>query len=95
MHRAMIESPGGGNADRLLTIAIEGDSFLHNMVRILVGTLMDVARGKLEEGTIARALREPSRAGRAQLGMTAPAHGLSLESIAVELPEGAGEPWPQ
>jgi tRNA pseudouridine38-40 synthase len=81
-------------SERGLIIAIEGDGFLHNMVRILVGTLMDVARGKLDEGTIARTLAEPSRAGRAQLGMTAPAHGLSLESIDVELPEGAGEPWP-
>ena len=41
---------------RLWTITIEGNSFLYNMVRILVGTLVDVARDNLPEGTIARAL---------------------------------------
>jgi tRNA pseudouridine38-40 synthase len=92
MHRVGVERQT--HEPRLVSIAIEGDGFLHNMVRILVGTLMDVARGKLEEGTIARALAEPSRAMRAKLGMTAPAHGLALEKIDVELPPGTGSPWP-
>jgi tRNA pseudouridine38-40 synthase len=99
MHRVGVElSSHGHSASRLVSILIEGDGFLHNMVRILVGTLMDVARGKLDEGTIARTLGEGAalgRAGRARLGMTAPAHGLSLERVNIDLPEGAGEPWPQ
>ncbi len=77
---------------RVVSVVIEGDAFLYNMVRILVGTLIDVARGKLEEGTIARAIRAKERSGA---GMTAPAHGLTLEWIDVVLPEGASDPWPQ
>jgi len=72
-------------------ITIEGSAFLYNMVRILVGTLVDVARGHLPEGTIARALEKKYRAAA---GQTAPAHGLVLEHVDVELPEGAGERWP-
>lgn len=77
---------------RRWSIAIEGTAFLHNMVRILVGTLVDVGRGHLRAGAIARAIagRERSMAGQ-----TAPAHGLTLESIDLELPEGAGERWPR
>jgi tRNA pseudouridine38-40 synthase len=80
---------------RLLGVVIEGNAFLYNMVRILVGTLMDVARGRLEEGTIARAIAAKDRR---LAGTTAPAHGLTLEEVFVELPdqpEGAGERWPQ
>lgn len=73
------------------SIAIEGSAFLYNMVRILVGTLVDVARGNLEEGAIVRALAGKDRA---LAGQTAPPHGLVLDHIDVELPEGAGERWP-
>lgn len=74
-----------------VSITIEGSAFLYNMVRILVGTLVDVARGNLEEGAIARALAGKDRA---LAGQTAPAHGLVLDHIDVDLPEGAGERWP-
>lgn len=77
---------------RRWSVSIEGDAFLYNMVRILVGTLVDVGRGRLEEGTIARALRGKSRS---LAGQTAPPHGLTLEAIDVALPTGASEPWPQ
>ena len=76
---------------RRWSICIEGNAFLYNMVRILVGTLVDVARGHLEEGTIARALAGKDRA---LAGQTAPAHGLTLQSIELEMPEGSGERWP-
>jgi tRNA pseudouridine38-40 synthase len=72
-------------------IVIEGNAFLYNMVRILVGTLMDVARGHLDEGAIQRALASQKRG---DAGMTAPAHGLVLEHVYVDLPPEAGEPWP-
>jgi tRNA pseudouridine38-40 synthase len=77
---------------RILSIVVEGTAFLYNMVRIMVGTLLDVARGKLPEGAAARALvvRE-----RRLAGMTAPALGLTLEEVHVDLPEGAGEAWPR
>lgn len=78
-------------SERLASITIEGTAFLYNMVRILVGTLVDVARGHLEEGTISRALIGKDRA---LAGQTAPAHGLTLVWIDVALPEGSGERWP-
>lgn len=77
---------------RVLGIVVEGDAFLHNMVRILAGTLVDVARGRLEEGAIARALASKERR---QAGTTAPAHGLVLEEVRLDVPEEAGEPWPR
>lgn len=76
---------------RLFGVTIEGTAFLYNMVRILVGTLVDVARGHLPEGTIARALVEKDRA---IAGQTAPAQGLVLAAIDVTLPEPRGERWP-
>ena len=72
-------------------MAVEGQAFLYNMVRIMVGTLFDVARGKLGEDAVLRALEGKERR---LAGTTAPAHGLTLEHIDVELPSGAGEPWP-
>ncbi len=77
---------------RRLDVVVEGDAFLYNMVRILVGTMLDVARGRLPPGAVARALEARERRAA---GTTAPAHGLVLEQVNVELPEGAGEPWPR
>lgn len=90
IHAVSVE-PDDASA-RVWSVVIEGNAFLYNMVRILVGTLVDVARGHLDEGTIARALASRDRS---QAGQTAPAQGLVLEHIDVELPEGAGEPWPR
>lgn len=77
--------------DRRVSIFVEGSAFLYNMVRILVGTLVDVARGHLDEGTIAKALAAKDRS---IAGQTAPAHGLTLQNIDLALPEGTGEAWP-
>jgi tRNA pseudouridine38-40 synthase len=78
--------------DRVVSIVIEGNAFLYNMVRIIVGTLVEVARGKLAEGATLRTFA--SRA-RASAGPTAPAHGLTLEWVDVVLPDDAGAPWPR
>lgn len=76
---------------RVFRVVVEGNAFLYNMVRIVVGTLVDVARGHLPEGTIGRALE-----GRARglAGQTAPPHGLELEAVDLELPAETGERWP-
>ncbi len=63
---------------RLLSIRVTGNAFLYNMVRIIAGTLVDVGRGKRERGAIQRALADGDRL---HLGMTAPAGGLFLEAI--------------
>jgi len=50
-----------------------------------------VGRGRLAEGTAARALETKDRR---VAGTTAPAHGLVLEKVHLDLPEGAGATWP-
>ena len=61
-----------------LRIFFEADGFLYNMVRIMVGTLLEIARGRLPEGCISEiiASRERERAG-----YTAPAEGLYLWEV--------------
>jgi tRNA pseudouridine38-40 synthase len=87
--RAAEVTEGSGNA-HLLYIDIEGDGFLHNMVRILVGTLADVARGRLDEGAVARAIASRDRR---DAGITAPGEGLYLEHVILD-DEGT-EAWPR
>jgi tRNA pseudouridine38-40 synthase len=86
-----VEVEGEGDP-RVVAVVVEGDAFLYNMVRILVGTLVDVARGRLPAGAVARALEARDRRAA---GTTAPAHGLVLEHVDVDLPEQVGEPWPR
>jgi tRNA pseudouridine38-40 synthase len=74
---------------RILSIDVVGNAFLHNMVRIIVGSLVDVARGCLAPGTLQRAL---TSLRRADLGMTAPACGLYLERIEHTLQ--SADVWP-
>ncbi|MFC7372625.1 tRNA pseudouridine(38-40) synthase TruA [Fictibacillus iocasae] len=63
------------------TITIRGDGFLYNMVRIIVGTLLDVGQGKIEPGSISELLRARDRT---KAGKTAPAHGLYLNRVFYE-----------
>lgn len=73
----------------LVSIDVEGDGFLHNMVRILVGTAVDVGLGRKPEGTIAAALQSGDRA---RAGQTAPPDGLYLDALRLEVE--ALERWP-
>jgi tRNA pseudouridine38-40 synthase len=61
-----------------LTLLITGNGFLYNMVRIIAGTQISVGIGKLALGAFARALASGSRL---DLGVTAPAHGLTLMEV--------------
>lgn len=70
-------------------VLITGNRFMHNMVRIIVGTLVDVGRGHLPPGAMRRALESRNRA---DLGMTAPAAGLTLEHV--ELDHFGEDGWP-
>jgi tRNA pseudouridine38-40 synthase len=67
-------------------IAVEGDGFLYNMVRNLVGTLIEVGRGKWQPERIDRIL---ATCDRRLAGPTAPAEGLCL--AAVHYPPHIGE----
>ena len=62
----------------LLELRVVGDGFLRGMVRSLVGTLLEVGRGKRSVGDF-RALLEGRP--RSEAGPTAPAHGLVLERV--------------
>ena len=61
-----------------LTFRVRGDGFLRGMVRALVGTLLEVGRGRRGVDDLAALL---TGGDRAQAGATAPAHGLSLERV--------------
>jgi tRNA pseudouridine38-40 synthase len=62
----------------LLVYDVEGDGFLRHMVRAIVGTLVEVGRGRRDVGQVASLLNGGSRA---QAGPTAPPHGLLLARV--------------
>jgi tRNA pseudouridine38-40 synthase len=59
-------------------IRITGNGFLHNMVRKIVGTLIEVGLGKLRAGHIPEIIRSKERD---QAGLLADASGLYLEKV--------------
>jgi tRNA pseudouridine38-40 synthase len=61
-----------------LVIAIEGSGFLWNMVRIMVGTLVQVGLGRIEPDAIPEVLAARDRQAA---GPTAPPHGLYLQWV--------------
>ena len=72
----------------LIAIDVEGNAFLHNMVRIMVGSLVEVGRGNRPCAWIADAL---AALDRRAAGPTAPAQGLVFERVVY--PDGALAPW--
>lgn len=71
-----IQKEGG-----MLTIRITGDGFLHNMVRKMVGMLVEVGLGEIRPERVAEAVEAKDRALNSPL---APAQGLFLEKIKYE-----------
>ena len=61
----------------LIVIEVEGNGFLYNMVRIIVGTLVDIGRGRINT-TLKDVIDSKSRSNT---GHTAPAHGLFLKKV--------------
>jgi tRNA pseudouridine38-40 synthase len=72
-----------------LLFEIEGNGFLYNMVRALVGTLVEVGRGKISPAEFGRILESKDRT---RAGRTAPAQGLCLMRVDYEPPPGATLP---
>ncbi|MHB0875911.1 MAG: tRNA pseudouridine(38-40) synthase TruA [Anaerolineae bacterium] len=64
-----------------IAIAVEADAFLRRMVRIVVGTLVDVGRGRL---TMSDVLALRDRGAGPAVGAAAPAKGLTLVAVAYE-----------
>ncbi len=65
-----------------IIIDVVGGGFLKNMVRVMVGTLVDIGKGRFVPSDIDRLLQ---RGDRKEAGSTAPACGLCL--MQVEYPE--------
>ncbi len=61
-----------------LRIRISADGFLHNMVRIIVGTLVETGLGQRAPGQMPQVLNGKDRKAA---GLTAPAKGLFLEKV--------------
>ena len=61
-----------------VTFYVEGDGFLYNMVRIMVGTVLEVAAGQRSPDSIPQILQAKDRAAA---GATAPAWGLYLDKV--------------
>lgn len=62
----------------LITFRIEADGFLHHMIRNMVGTLLEIGRGKRPVSDVRRILEAKDRR---QAGRTAPPDGLFLVKI--------------
>ncbi len=62
----------------LLAFEIEANAFCHQMVRSLVGTLVEIGRGRRRPPEILEILRS---ADRNQAAQPAPPHGLSLVAV--------------
>jgi tRNA pseudouridine38-40 synthase len=73
----------------LLVYRVRGSGFLHHMVRNLVGTMLEVGRGRLHCEQISEILAARNRGAA---GPTAPARGLFLHSVEYDERESAGGP---
>ena len=61
-----------------IDIEVRGNAFLRNMVRILVGTLVEVGLGRIAPGQVSEIVDSRDRT---RAGPTAPAHGLTLVEV--------------
>ena len=64
--------------ENMLIFKIKADRFLRNMVRAIVGTLLEVGKGKLSKDDFRRIIEKKDRKFA---GTSAPAHGLFLVDI--------------
>jgi tRNA pseudouridine38-40 synthase len=66
------------DAPGTIVVEVDGDGFLRHMVRVVVGTLVDVGCGIRPPEWPAQALQARDRRAA---GQTAPAHGLTLMGV--------------
>ncbi len=80
--RHVLAAEWRAGAQDMLELWIEADTFMRHMVRILLGTMLEVASG---QRTLAQFQQLLEGAPRAQAGPTALPHGLALASVAYPL----------
>ncbi len=68
--------------DHQVVFTIKADRFLRNMVRAIVGTLLEAGKGKLTKDELRKIIE---RKDRGEAGTSVPAHGLFL--VDVEYPD--------
>jgi tRNA pseudouridine38-40 synthase len=73
-----VNPPEGGHGKAPLSIDVRGNAFLRNMVRIVVGTLVEVGAGRRPVEQVAEILASRDRT---RAGITAPPQGLELMSV--------------
>src|SRR5262249_13715941 len=76
--RVISESVLSADADGVIQYEVAGDGFLRHMVRAIVGTLVEVGRGRQPPVWMRDVIASRDRA---QAGKTAPAHGLFLVRV--------------
>ncbi len=74
----LVVERGRGGREDFITIEVESNGFLYNMVRAIVGTLVEVGRGKQPESWPAEVLQAKDRR---LAGPTAPPQGLCLIKV--------------
>jgi len=76
--RRMFEASLDERPDGLVRVTLEADGFLRHMARAIVGTLVEVGRGRVSPKEFQRILEAKDRS---LAGATAPAHGLCLREV--------------
>lgn len=76
--RRVVRASWSGPAEGLMTFEIEASSFCQQMVRAIVGTMVDMGTGRRKSGEMAGILRARNRAAA---GSLAPPHGLCLWAV--------------
>jgi tRNA pseudouridine38-40 synthase len=76
--RTVLQAEWRDETDGILEFWIEAETFMRHMARTLVGTMLDVAGGRLSEQAFAKLL---AGSPREHAGDTAAPHGLYLESV--------------
>jgi len=64
--------------ENLIELEIEANGFLYNMVRIIVGTLLQIGLGKISPQDLPEIIKSKERQ---RAGETVPAHGLCLKEV--------------
>jgi tRNA pseudouridine38-40 synthase len=76
--RCNIQAIAWQRDNRGISFEVQSDRFLRHMVRCMVGTMVDVGKGRFVPGTVAKLL---TSLNRTECGVTAPARGLYLVEV--------------